>query len=117
VVLHITTTVPDVPTPLSPVSEHPVLGYGIRRRCQVIRGHLKDHVRLVDPLPMRRLVVGGLGIAALAWGLGSSDWRGYWSEFWTTARAQIGATDVVTGDQSSMRVASVISERHPASLP
>ncbi|HUY22413.1 MAG TPA: hypothetical protein VMV22_08725 [Acidimicrobiales bacterium] len=41
----------------------------------------------------------GLGIAALAWALGSSDWRGYWSEFWTTARAQLTASDTVTGSQ------------------
>jgi hypothetical protein len=66
---------------------------------------------------MRRMVESGLGIAALAWALGSSDWRGYWSEFWTTARAQIGATDVVTGDHSSMTDASVSTERESVALP
>ena len=43
---------------------------------------------------MRRVVAGGVGIAAaLAWVLGSSDWRRSWSEFWTTARSQIAASD------------------------
>ena len=80
-------------------------------------GHLKEHVPVVDPFRMRRMVVGGLGIAALAWGLGSSDWRAYLSEFWTTARAQIGTTDVVSGDHSSMTDASVSTAWEPASLP
>jgi hypothetical protein len=66
---------------------------------------------------MRRMVAGGLGVAALAWALGSSDWRGYWSEIWTLARTQIGATDVVTGDQSSMIDASVSTDRESVSLP
>jgi hypothetical protein len=66
---------------------------------------------------MRRMVAGGIGVAALAWALGSPDWRGYWSEFWTTARTQIGATDVVTGDQSSMIDASVSTDRESVSLP
>ena len=50
---------------------------------------------------MRRMVVGGLGIVAVAWALGSSDWRGYWSEFWTTARAQLGVSDSVSDSHSS----------------
>ncbi|HEY5023654.1 MAG TPA: hypothetical protein VII76_01645 [Acidimicrobiales bacterium] len=50
-------------------------------------------------------------------GLGSSDWRGYWSEFWTTARAQIGATDVVIGDRSSMPKASVSTAGESVALP
>jgi hypothetical protein len=66
---------------------------------------------------MRRMVAGGVGVAALAWALGSSDWRGYWSEFWTLARTQIGATDVLTGDNSSMTVAPVSTERESVSLP
>jgi hypothetical protein len=64
---------------------------------------------------MRRMVAGGLGIAALTWALGSSDWRGYWSEFWATARAQIGATGVVTGDDSSTTDASVGTARESVS--
>ncbi len=64
---------------------------------------------------MRRMVAGGIGIAALAWALGSSDWRGYWSEFWTTARAQIGATDALTGDSSSKTDASVSAKRESVS--
>jgi hypothetical protein len=80
-------------------------------------GHLKDHAHIVDPFRMRRMVVGGLGIAALAWGLGSSDWRSYWSEFWTLARTQIGVSDVVTGDHSSMIDASVSTDRESVSLP
>jgi hypothetical protein len=79
--------------------------------------HLKDHAQIVDPLRMRRMVAGGVGVAALAWALGSSDWRGYWSEFWTLARTQIGATNVGTGDHSSMTDASVSSERESVSLP
>ena len=51
---------------------------------------------------MRRVVVGGLGIVAVAWALGSSDWRGYWSEFWTTARTQLGGSDSVAGNHRSM---------------
>ena len=80
-------------------------------------GHLKDRAQIVDPFFMRRMVAGGLGVAALAWALGSSDWRGHWSEFWTLARTQIGATDVVTGDQSSMIDASVSTDRESVSLP
>jgi hypothetical protein len=66
---------------------------------------------------MRRMVAGGVGVAALAWALGSSDWRGYWSEFWTLARTQIGATNVGIGDHSSMTDASVSIERESVSLP
>jgi len=43
---------------------------------------------------MRRVVARGLGIAAVAWALGSSDWRGYWSEFWKTARAQLATSNI-----------------------
>jgi hypothetical protein len=80
-------------------------------------GHLKDRGQRADPLSMRRMVAGGLGVAALAWALGSSDWRGYWSEFWTTARTQIGGSDAVTGNHGSMTVASVSTERESFSLP
>jgi len=66
---------------------------------------------------MRRVVVGGLGVAALAWALGSSDWRSYWSEFWTTARMQIGTPDALTGDHGAMNDASVSTERQSAPLP
>ena len=66
---------------------------------------------------MRRMVAGGLGIAAVAWALGSSDWRGYWSEFWTTARTQIGATGAGTGDLSSMTDTSESTERESVSVP
>lgn len=66
---------------------------------------------------MRRMVVGGLGIVGLAWVLGSSDWRGYWSEFWTTARTQIGASDAATGDHSFVTNGSVNTERESVSLP
>ena len=66
---------------------------------------------------MRRMVAGGIGIAALAWALGASDWRGYWSEFWTTARAQIGATDAVAGNHSPMTDAPASIERESVSVP
>jgi hypothetical protein len=56
---------------------------------------------------MRRMVAGGIGIAALAWALGSSDWRGYWSEFWTTALTQIGESDAVTSDRRSTTDTSI----------
>jgi len=53
---------------------------------------LKQHERLADHFHMRRVVVGGLGIFALGWALGSSEWRDYWSEFWTTAHSQLRAS-------------------------
>lgn len=80
-------------------------------------GHLKHHVQLVDPFRMRRMVAGGIGIAALAWTLGSSNWRDYWSQFWTTARTQTGAPDAVSSDHSSMTDASVSIERESVLLP
>jgi len=76
-------------------------GHRHRPEMPLDPGHLKDQVQHVDPFRMRRMVAGGLGVAALAWALGSSDWRRHWSEFWTTARTQIGATDAVTYDRVS----------------
>ncbi len=80
-------------------------------------GYLKQHGQLADHFPMRRVVVGGVGILALGWALGSSDWRGYWSEFWTTARTQLGASDAITGNRSSMTDTSASTQSEPASLP
>ena len=87
------------------------------RRRPDAPGHLKRHVQHADHLHMRRAVAGGLGVAALAWALGSSDWRSHWSEFWALARTQIGATDVVRRDHRSLTVGSVRTERESASLP
>jgi hypothetical protein len=62
---------------------------------------------------MRRLVMGGLGVVAVAWALGSSDWRGYVSEFWTTARAQLGTSDSTTNYRSSNTDTSARTEAQP----
>jgi hypothetical protein len=78
---------------------------------------LKDLVQGVDALRMRRLVAGGLGVAAVAWALGSSDWRNYWSEFWSTARIQIRESDAITPDHDSMSDASVSTDGYSVSLP
>ncbi|MGA2519375.1 MAG: hypothetical protein ABSG81_00970 [Acidimicrobiales bacterium] len=66
---------------------------------------------------MRRVVVGGIGLTALAWVLGSSDWREYWSEFWITARSQVGTSDAVKGDVSVDPAPSLGTGRSPVSGP
>jgi hypothetical protein len=88
---------------------------------------------------MRRAVVGGLGIVTVAWALGASDWRGYWSEFWATARAQVrasddadsarpfidvavpshpyGSTDLLIGNPESTTDPATTVHWEPASLP
>ena len=75
--------------------------------------HLKQDCRFADHLPMRRAVVGGLGIVTVAWALGASDWRGYWSEFWTTARAQLRASDD-TNQRAVLLIENPTSTTDPA---
>ena len=104
-----------IPTSSCRPVDAPALGLRHTPEMQSDPGHLKDHAQLVDAFPMRRMVAGGLGVAALAWALGSSDWRSYWSDFWSTARTQIGEYDAVTRDHRS--TASVSTDRHSASLP
>jgi hypothetical protein len=65
---------------------------------------------------MRRLVMGGVGVVAVAWALGSADWRGYLSEFWTTARAQLGTPDSTTNYRRSNTDTSTGTEPQPQTV-
>jgi hypothetical protein len=64
---------------------------------------------------MRKVVVGGLGFAAVAWVLGSADWRPNLSEMWTTARAQLRGPETMARYDTSVIDASSRFPYEPAS--